>query len=233
MCREKTIYEKYIKRILDFVIALLVLIVFCWLYIIVAVLVRMKLGSPVLFKQKRPGLNEKIYTMYKFRTMTDARNQDGELLSDEERLTAFGKWLRSTSLDELPEMFNILNGTMSLVGPRPQLVRDMVFMSEKDRARHSAKPGLTGLAQINGRNNISWEEKFEWDLRYIQRVSFVSDIKIVFMTIGKILKKEDITQAGMATAMDYGDYLLQEGKVSKEIYELKQIEAQKLLEFNK
>ena len=150
--RKRTIYERYVKRPLDIICAVLAIICFCWLYAIVAILVKIKLGSPVLFKQMRPGFNEEIFPLYKFRTMTDERDENGDLLPDEVRLTRFGKWLRSTSLDELPEAFNILNGTMSVIGPRPQLVRDMVFMSDRQRMRHTVKPGLSGLAQVNGRN---------------------------------------------------------------------------------
>lgn len=239
MQRKKGIYERYIKRILDILCAILAIIVFGWLYIIVALLVRIKLGSPILFEQPRPGIidiktgKEKIFKMYKFRSMTDERDETGELLPDEVRLTKFGKWLRSTSLDELPEAFNILNGTMSVVGPRPQLVRDMVFMTEEQRMRHTAKPGLTGLAQINGRNNISWEEKFDWDLKYIAHVSFISDIKIIVKTIEKaLIKKEGITEGTMATAMDYGDYLLENGKVGKLEYDEKQIKVKEILKSN-
>lgn len=152
------IYEKYVKRVIDIVCALAAIIVFSWLYLIVAILVKIKLGSPVLFKQPRPGKNEKVFNMYKFRTMTDEKDENGNLLPDEIRLTQFGKWLRSTSLDELPEAFNILNGSMSVIGPRPQLVRDMVFMTPEQRKRHTVKPGLSGLAQVNGRNAIGWEK---------------------------------------------------------------------------
>ena len=168
------IYEKYIKRLLDIVLSLCAIIVLSPVMLITALLVRIKLGSPVIFCQQRPGKidsktgKEKIFKMYKFRSMTDARDEDGELLPDEVRLTKFGKALRSTSLDELPELFNILKGDMSIVGPRPQLVRDMVFMSAEQRQRHLVRQGLTGLAQINGRNAIDWEEKLEWDLRYIE-----------------------------------------------------------------
>lgn len=170
--RKRTIYERFVKRPLDIICALLAIICFCWLYAIVAILVKIKLGSPVLFKQMRPGFNEKIFPLYKFRTMTDERDENGELLPDEVRLTKFGKWLRSTSLDELPEAFNILNGTMSVIGPRPQLVRDMVFMTPDQRRRHCVKPGLSGQAQVNGRNGISWEEKLDWDLKYIEKRNY-------------------------------------------------------------
>lgn len=230
-------YELYIKRLMDIVCSLAAIIVFSWLYIIVAVLVRVKLGSPVLFKQPRPGKinpktgREKIFYMYKFRSMSDERDAEGNLLPDEIRLGKFGKALRATSLDELPEAFNILKGDMSIIGPRPQLVRDMVFMTNEQRMRHTAKPGLSGLAQVNGRNDISWEEKLNWDLKYIEKVSFLGDVKIIFQTVMKaFVKQEGITDGDMATAYDYGDWLLKEGKVSETYYEEKQREAKKMLE---
>lgn len=229
-------YELYIKRLMDIVCSLAAIIVFSWLYIIVAVLVRMKLGSPVLFKQPRPGKidpktgREKIFYMYKFRSMSDERDENGNLLPDDVRLGKFGKALRATSLDELPEAFNILKGDMSIIGPRPQLVRDMVFMTDEQRMRHTAKPGLSGLAQVNGRNDISWEEKLSWDLKYIENVSFIGDLKIIFQTVMKaFVKKEGITDGNMATAYDYGDWLLKKGKVTKEEYEKKQEEVKSLL----
>lgn len=223
-------YEKYIKRFFDIVCSLLAIIVFGWLYAIIAVLVKMKLGSPVIFTQPRPGKDEKIFKMYKFRSMTDERDENGELLPDEARLTKYGKWLRSTSLDELPEAFNILNGTMSVIGPRPQLVKDLVFMTPEQRMRHTAKPGLSGLAQVNGRNDISWEDKLSWDLKYIENVTFIGDIKIIFATVGKaFIKHEGITEGDMATAEDFGDYLLSRGRVGKEEYDLKQAEAEEKL----
>lgn len=229
--RKMSFYEKYIKRLIDIVCSLAAIICFSPLYVGIAILVRTKLGSPILFVQERPGLlgedgKESIFKMYKFRTMTDEKNQNGELLPDEVRLTAFGKWLRSTSLDELPEVFNILNGTMSIIGPRPQLVRDMVFMSEEQRMRHTAKPGLSGLAQVNGRNAISWEDKIKWDLKYIEKIKFTEDFKIIFATIKKaFIKQEGITQADMATAEDYGDYLLRCGKINQDEYDEGQLKA--------
>lgn len=222
-------YEKYFKRPLDIVCSLGVLLCFWWLFAIIALLVRLKLGSPVLFTQSRPGKDEKIFKLYKFRTMTDAKDKDGKLLPDDIRLTKFGKFLRSTSLDELPEVFNILKGEMSVVGPRPQLVRDMVFMSPEHRQRHYVRPGLTGLAQINGRNDIDWQDKLDWDLKYIARITFWSDVKIVAKTFVKsFIKPEGITEQNSATATDYGDYLLQRGKVTKEEYAIKQEEAKKI-----
>ncbi len=224
-------YRKYIKRPLDIVCALAALVVFWWLYLIVAILVRIKLGSPVLFKQDRPGKDERIFRLYKFRTMTDARDENGELLPDEVRLTGFGKMLRATSLDELPEVFNILKGDMSVIGPRSQLVRDMVFMTDEQRLRHTVRPGLSGLAQVNGRNGISWEKKLEYDLEYINRgITFRSDVKIIFQTVGKaFVKQEGITEDDMATAEDFGDYLLRCGKVNQEEYENKQKQAKDIL----
>lgn len=226
-----TIYERYIKRIFDIVCALFTIICFFWLYLLITILVKIKLGSPVLFVQMRPGLNEKIFPLYKFRTMTNDRDENGELLPDDARLTKFGKWLRSTSLDELPEVFNILNGSMSVVGPRPQLVRDMVFMSKEQRRRHAVRPGLSGLAQINGRNGISWEEKLNWDLKYINKITFFTDIKIIVNTVGKaFIKKEGINRRGTVSDVDYGDWLLSEGKISQEKYEKGQEIAKKILE---
>ena len=229
-------YELYIKRLIDVVCSVAAIVAFGWLYAIVAVLVRVKLGSPILFKQPRPGKidpktgREKIFYMYKFRSMSDERDENGNLLPDEVRLGKFGKVLRSTSLDELPEVFNIVRGEMTLVGPRPQLVRDLVFMTDEQRMRHTAKPGLSGLAQVNGRNDISWEEKLDWDLKYIEKVSFLGDMKIIFQTVMKaFIKQEGITDGDMATAYDYGDWLLKESKVSKEAYLEKQEEAKKLL----
>lgn len=233
--RKMGLYEKYGKRILDIACATAAIVVFSPLYLGVAALVKLKLGSPVLFTQDRPGLigkdgKETVFKMYKFRTMTDERDENGELLPDDVRLTKFGKWLRNTSLDELPEAFNILNGTMSVIGPRPQLVRDMTFMTKEQRARHTAKPGLSGLAQVNGRNGISWEEKLDWDRKYIQNVSFAGDVKIIFDTVKKaFIKQEGITQDDMATAEDFGDYLLRMGKVDVDTYRENQAKAGEIL----
>ena len=186
-------YEKYFKRLFDFVCSLIAIILFSWLFLIIGLLVRIKLGSPVLFKQARPGKNEKIFNMYKFRTMTDDRDETGDLLHDEIRLTSFGKWLRSTSLDELPELFNILKGDMSFVGPRPLLVRYLTLYSTEQRKRHMVRPGLTGLAQISGRNQLSWNEKFALDIQYVLNVNFGLDIKILFITFYKVFKRDGIT----------------------------------------
>lgn len=233
--REMGFYEKYVKRAIDVTCATGAIVVFSPIYLGVAALVRTKLGPPVLFTQDRPGLvgpdgKETVFKMYKFRSMTDERDENGDLLPDEVRLTKFGKWLRNTSLDELPEAFNILNGTMSVIGPRPQLVRDMVFMSKEQRLRHTAKPGLSGLAQVNGRNAISWEDKMNWDLKYIEKVTFKEDLKIILDTVKKaFIKQEGITQDDMATAEDLGDYLLRIQKVDTKDYEQKQKEARNIL----
>lgn len=185
-------YAKYIKRILDLTLSLMALIVLMPLMIIIGILVRINLGSPIIFKQKRPGKNEKIFTLYKFRTMTDKRDIDGNLLPDEYRLTKFGKFLRSTSLDELPELINIIKGDMAIVGPRPLLVEYLPYYTEEEKHRHDVRPGLTGLAQVNGRNEISWEEKLKYDTEYIKEISFYSDLKIIFKTIKKTIKRKDI-----------------------------------------
>lgn len=227
--RKRGFYEKYIKRLLDIVLSGLALIVLSPVIAIVALLVRVKLGSPVIFKQERPGLNEKIFKMYKFRSMTDERDENGELLPDEDRLPPFGKKLRSTSLDELPELWNIFKGDMSIVGPRPQLVRDMVFMSAEHRQRHTVRPGLTGLAQISGRNNITWEEKLDFDLEYLKEISFQKDVKIIISTVVKVFRGTGVSTDGMETAEDYGDYLLRKNMITEEYYDRKQIEAKEML----
>ncbi len=222
--RKKSIYEKIIKRFLDIVCASLAIIVFSWLYVIIAIIVRIKMGSPVIFKQPRPGMidpktgQECIFDMYKFRTMTNEKDENGNLLPDEKRLPKFGKMLRATSLDELPEAFNILKGDMSVIGPRPQLVRDMVFMSDKQRLRHTVKPGLSGLAQVMGRNSISWNEKINWDLKYIKKVNFINDIRIILMTVKKVFGRNE-TSEEVDVTLDYGDELLKNGKISKAQYD--------------
>lgn len=223
------VYARYIKRILDVLLSGCALIVLSPVLLTVAVLVRTKLGSPVIFCQPRPGKDEKIFRMYKFRSMTDARDENGELLPDEIRLTKFGRALRSTSLDELPELWNIFKGDMSIVGPRPQLVRDMVFMTPEQRLRHTVMPGLTGLAQVSGRNAISWEDKLATDLRYIRRITFLGDVKIVLLTVKKVFCREDISADGMDTAEDLGDYLLRTAQVSQEAYQKLQAEGRELL----
>lgn len=196
-------YRNGIKRILDFILSLIAIIVLSPVMLVVAVLVRVKLGSPVLFKQQRPGKDEKIFRMYKFRTMTDEKDADGRLLPDEKRLTRFGKMLRSTSLDELPELFNILKGDMSIVGPRPLLVAYLPLYNERQKHRHDVRPGFTGLAQVNGRNSISWEEKFEWDVRYVEHVTFFLDLKIICRTVKTVIRREGITSETSATMEEF------------------------------
>lgn len=196
-------YKHFFKRLLDIIYSLGFILCFWWLYIIVAILVKKKLGSPVLFKQQRPGLNGKVFTMYKFRSMTDAKDKDGKLLSDEERLPRFGQLLRATSLDEIPEFFNILKGDMSLVGPRPLLVQYLERYNERQARRHEVRPGITGWAQVNGRNAISWEQKFEYDVEYVEKCSFFLDIKIIIMTIKKIFIREGISQEGNVTMEEF------------------------------
>ncbi|MEC5271994.1 sugar transferase [Caldifermentibacillus hisashii] len=193
------IYRRFIKRPMDFVLSLLAISILSPIFLIVAILVRIKLGSPIIFKQKRPGLNEKIFTMYKFRTMTDERDEKGELLPDSVRLTKFGKFLRSTSLDELPELINILKGEMSFVGPRPLLVQYLPLYNDHQKRRHEVRPGLSGWAQVNGRNAISWEEKFVLDIEYIDNISFIGDWKIILLTIKKSLIREGINSETAAT----------------------------------
>ena len=226
------IYARSIKRKLDILLSGTALAVLSPVMAVIAWQVRKKLGSPVLFTQLRPGKGEKIFKMYKFRTMTDERDARGNLLPDEQRMTEFGKFLRESSLDELPELFNILKGDMSIVGPRPQLVRDMVFMTKEQRRRHKVAQGLTGLAQVSGRNNISWEEKLTYDQEYVKHITFLGDLRIILKTIGNVLKKEDINTDGMATAEDFGDYLLRTGQVNQEIYDRKQRIARRICEKN-
>jgi undecaprenyl phosphate N,N'-diacetylbacillosamine 1-phosphate transferase len=192
-------YRKYFKRPLDFIMALVGLVVLSPILLIIAILVRVKLGSPVIFKQPRPGLNEKIFTLYKFRTMTDARDERGELLPDEVRLTSFGKWLRSTSLDELPELWNILKGEMSFVGPRLLLVEYLPLYNHEQRRRHEVRPGLTGLAQVSGRNAISWEQRFELDVRYVENISLGADCRILSLTVKRVFSREGITSENAVT----------------------------------
>jgi len=196
-------YRKYFKRVFDFVCALLALIVLSPVLLITALLVRIKLGTPVIFKQKRPGLNEKIFTLYKFRTMTDQKDEQGTLLPDEVRLTKFGKMLRSTSLDELPELWNIIKGDMSIVGPRPLLERYIPLYSTEQRKRHSVRPGLTGLAQVNGRNEVSWEKKFQLDVEYTQHITFWSDIRIILQTVGNVFGGKGISSTTSATMEEF------------------------------
>lgn len=222
-------YARFFKRFIDFILSLCALCVLLPILIILALIGTVAMKGNPFFTQLRPGKNEKIFRLIKFRTMTNEKDADGKLLPDEQRLNRYGKFLRSTSLDELPELLNIVKGDMSIVGPRPQLVRDMVFMTEEQRMRHSVRPGLTGFAQCNGRNNMSWEKKFEYDLQYIQHITLWEDIKIILKTVGKVFARDGINEEGMATAEDLGDYLLHKGDVSEEEYIKKQAEAKELM----
>lgn len=188
------LYEKYFKRLVDIVCSLVAIVLLSWLYIIVAILVRKKLGSPVIFCQQRPGKDEKVFKLYKFRTMTDERDENGELLPDEVRLTEFGKKLRASSLDELPELFNILKGDMSIIGPRPLLVSYLPWYTEEEKHRHDVRPGLSGLAQVNGRNFVDWDRRLQFDMEYINKITFFGDIKIIWLTIASVLKKSDVAE---------------------------------------
>ncbi|MBS5389866.1 MAG: sugar transferase [Firmicutes bacterium] len=196
-------YERFIKRALDMILSGIAIIILSPILLIVAILVKTKLGSPVIFKQERPGLNEKIFKMYKFRSMTDAKDENGELLPDEERLTSFGKKLRSTSLDELPELFNIFKGDMSIVGPRPLMVSYLPLYNEFQKHRHDVRPGLTGLAQISGRNLLSWKERFEKDICYVENISFTLDVKIIFNTVKSVIKRDGISSNTSETMEDF------------------------------
>ncbi|MBQ4131499.1 MAG: sugar transferase [Clostridia bacterium] len=228
-------YARFSKRPIDFILSATALIVLSPVLLILIVVgaVAMK-GNPFFF-QPRPGKKgkdgkEKIFMLIKLRTMSNAKDKDGNLLPDDERLGRYGTFLRSTSLDELPELFNIFVGHMSIVGPRPQLVRDMIFMSDEQRRRHDVLPGLTGLAQVNGRNNITWEQKIEFDLEYINKgITFIGDVNIILQTIGKVFKREDTVREGTVSDMDFGDWLMLEGKVDKATYDAKQKEAKELL----
>ncbi len=224
-------YYPFFKRVLDIICALAVFL-FLWpLYAVIAILVKTKLGSPIYFKQVRPGKDGKLFTMYKFRSMSNAKDKNGNLLPDGERLTKFGKWLRKTSLDEMPEAINILKGDMSVIGPRPLLVKDYVFFDDDVMKRQSIKPGLSGLAQVNGRNNITWKDKFTLDVSYIQNINFWKDVAIVFNSFFKaFVKKDDIDREGFDTDEDYGDYLLRTGEISYKEYDQKILEAKELLD---
>lgn len=212
-------YRPFFKRFYDIVLSGLALIIFSPLLLILAVCVRCKLGSPVMFRQYRPGKKGNIFIMHKFRTMTEAKDEAGKLLPDDQRMTRFGRLLRSTSLDELPELWDIFRGKMSIVGPRPQLVRDRVFMGEGLDRRHAVRGGLTGLAQVSGRNAISWDERLALDLEYVRTCSLFGDIRILLRTVGKVLKRSDVATAGMETSEDYGDYLFRLGRISEEEYQ--------------
>ena len=222
-------YRNFLKRFLDFILSSLALIILSPVILILIIIGAIKMKGNPFFTQLRPGKNEKIFKLIKFRTMTNEKDKDGNLLPDDVRLNSYGKFLRSTSLDELPELINIFTGTMSIVGPRPQLVRDMVFMTDEQRKRHSVRQGLTGLAQVSGRNNVTWEEKFEYDLKYIDNITFCGDLKIILQTVMKVLKREDTVREGTVSDMDFGDYLLEKGYVEKNKYEQLQIEAKELV----
>ena len=197
-------YEKYFKRPFDLLCGFAALTVFCWLYIILAIMIRIKLGSPILFSQERPGKDEKIFKLYKFRTMTDEKDENGKLLPDEMILTRFGKMLRATSLDEIPEVFNIIKGDMSVVGPRPLLVKYLPLYSEEQKHRHDVRPGLSGHAQVNGRNSVSWEEKFKLDVEYVYNITFLGDLKIIFCTVRKaFIKREGISSQTSVTMEEF------------------------------
>ncbi len=228
-------YAKFWKRLFDFTLSLFALIVLSPVLLALIIVGAIAMRGNPFFVQPRPGEKgkdgkEKIFRLIKFRTMSNKRDKDGNLLSDAERLNGYGRFLRKTSLDELGELVNIVKGDMAIVGPRPQLVRDMVFMTDEQRRRHDVRPGLTGLAQVNGRNNITWEQKFEYDLLYIDRgITFLGDLKIILQTVGKVLKRSDTVREGTVSDMDYGDWLMLEGKVDRATYDEKQKEAKELV----
>ena len=211
-------YALLLKRMIDVTCSLIALLLFWWLYIIIGILVRLKLGSPILFKQERPGKidpktgEEKIFQLYKFRTMTEVRDSNGELLPDSERMTSFGLWLRRSSMDEIPELFNILIGQMSIIGPRPLLVQYLPWYTDEQRKRHLVRPGLTGYAQAHGRNTVNWDDRFRMDVEYVNNITFLNDIKIIFDTIKSVVKKEGITSATSATMESFIDYCQQKGR---------------------
>ena len=228
-------YAKFFKRLIDFILSAAALIVLSPVLLILTVVGAIAMKGNPFFLQPRPGKKgkdgkEKIFKLIKFRTMSNAKDKDGNLLPDDQRLGKYGAWLRSTSLDELPELANIAVGHLGICGPRPFLVRDCVFMTEEQRRRHDVRPGLTGLAQVNGRNNITWEQKIEYDLQYIDNgITFIGDMKIIFQTVGKVLKRSDTVREGTVSDMDFGDWLMLEGKVDQETYDAKQAEAKDLL----
>ncbi|SMP47299.1 sugar transferase [Fibrobacter sp. UWB10] len=222
-------YSRCLKRVLDFCCALLAIVCLSPLLVALTLVGAVKMKGNPFFTQPRPGLNEKIFKLVKFRTMTNEKDANGNLLPDDVRLNAYGKFLRSTSLDELPELFNILKGDMAVIGPRPQLVRDMVFMTPEQRKRHTVRQGLSGLAQVNGRNAVTWESKIGYDLQYIEKITLLGDIRIILTTLGKVFKRDGITEDGSDTATDLGDYLLASGKITREQYDRGQAEAKKLI----
>lgn len=228
-------YAKFIKRPMDIFLSVLALIVLSPILLILTILGAIFMKGNPFFTQPRPGRkdksgNEKIFRLLKFRTMTNERDADGTLLPDEQRLGKYGAFIRSTSLDELPELINIVLGDLSIIGPRPQLVRDMTFMTDEQRRRHTVRPGLSGLAQISGRNNITWEEKIDFDLEYIDSgITFWGDVRIILLTLWKVVKRSDTVREGTVSDMDLGDWLMMEGKIDKETYDEKQAEAKALL----
>ena len=228
-------YEKWLKRLLDFLLSFLALTILSPILLLLCIIGAVAMGGNPFFVQPRPGMkdksgSEKIFKLIKFRTMSNKTDENGNLLPDNVRLNGYGKFLRSTSLDELPELINILVGDMSIVGPRPQLVRDMTFMTVQQRRRHDVRPGLTGLAQVSGRNNITWEQKFQYDLQYIDSgITLLGDIKIILQTVGKVLKRSDTVREGTVSDMDFGDWLMQEGKIEQAEYDEKQAQAKELL----
>lgn len=228
-------YAKFLKRFLDFLLSLLALSVLSPILLLLCIIGAIAMGGNPFFVQPRPGKKdkngkEKIFKLIKFRTMSNKTDENGKLLPDEARLNGYGKFLRATSLDELPELLNILAGDMSIVGPRPQLVRDMTFMTSQQRRRHDVRPGLTGLAQVSGRNNITWEQKFQYDLQYIDSgITLWNDVKIILQTVGKVLKRSDTVREGTASDLDFGDWLMQEGKIDQTQYDEKQAQAKELL----
>jgi len=223
-------YKNFFKRLIDFFCALAAITCLSPLLVVLTVVGAIKMGGNPFFTQPRPGKDERIFKLVKFRTMTNARDSQGKLLPDDVRLTKYGKFLRSTSLDELPELFNILKGDMAVIGPRPQLVRDMVFMTPEQRKRHTVRQGLSGLAQISGRNAITWESKINYDLEYIKKITFLGDVKIILTTLNKaFIKRSDITEENCDTATDLGDYLLASGRLTQEQYDQGQAEAKKLI----
>lgn len=231
-------YRYFFKLFIDFILSLIALLVLSPLLTVLTIIGAAAMRGNPFFTQLRPGKKdrhgkEKIFRLIKFRTMSNKKDANGELLSDEQRLNGYGRFLRSTSLDELPALFNILIGRMSIVGPRPQLVKDLVFMSEQQRQRHNVRPGLTGLAQINGRNNISWEQKFEYDLKYVNKITFLGDCRIIFKTVGKVLSRSDVVREGTVSDTDLGEWLLQEGKITREQYEEKLMIAKEIIQNGK
>lgn len=210
-------YKKFIKRFFDIIVSLISLIFFLPVILIIAILIKIKLGSPIIFEQERPGKDEKIFKLYKFRSMNNKKDKNGNLLPDKDRLTKFGKILRSTSLDELPELFNILKGDMSLIGPRPLLVEYLPYYNDKEKHRHDVRPGLTGLAQINGRNALNWEDRFEYDIQYVNNITFFNDIKILFFTFYKVIKRDDIITAGTGKVLSFDQYRKEQLENEKQV----------------